>query len=118
MSIGVASRCRFPRRLVGALAAALLLPAATGTSQTAGVPGTQNPAAAAPGSPAAQATPIPGTAPPDQGAVPVTTVGLCQCIANFKDLQFSCPGSADDCHSQCGDRYSFVPMTQCPVTPR
>jgi hypothetical protein len=85
-------------------------PAAPSVNQTSGVPGTQNPAAAAPGAS--------GTASPaDQSAdAPANMAGLCQCIGNFKDLDFRCQQSADSCQSQCGTRYSFLPAAQCTAT--
>jgi hypothetical protein len=68
----------------------------------------------------------PGAQPPAaQGAVqpPLATLagtpggalGLCQCIADFNRLVFSCPGSAEACESSCGRKYSFVPYQRCPM---
>jgi len=40
-------------------------------------------------------------------------LGLCQCIADFNSLDFTCPGSVAACQSSCGTNYSYVPDAQC-----
>ena len=60
------------------------------------------------------ATP-PATAP--GAAAPMTPVpidwGLCQCIADKQNLDFTCPGSAEACRSACGNQFSFKPDARC-----
>ncbi|MBV9551163.1 MAG: hypothetical protein JO032_00080 [Alphaproteobacteria bacterium] len=97
-------------------AAATAPPAADGpASQTTGIAGTQNPAAAGSPAPASALANPPGAAA--QAVAIPAGYGLCQCIGNFKNLQMSCPGSAEGCQAQCGNRYSFVPTAQCPANP-
>jgi hypothetical protein len=51
--------------------------------------------------PAPAQTPMPGP------------LGLCQCLSDVKNLDFTCPGSAEACESSCGRNYSYVPTAQC-----
>jgi hypothetical protein len=44
---------------------------------------------------------------------PPAPLGLCQCIADFNSLDFTCPGSVAACQSSCGTNYSYVPDAQC-----
>ena len=65
-------------------------------------------------------TPPPATPVAAQYSAPSVTPlpvgsGLCQCIADFNALVFSCPGSAQACESSCGRKFSFVPYQQCPM---
>jgi hypothetical protein len=68
-----------------------------------------------PASPAPM-TPAPGMLQTG-AAVPATSapgpIGLCQCISDFNNLDFTCPGSAAACQSSCGTKYSYVPSAQC-----
>lgn len=69
----------------------------------------------APASPAAgAATPL-AAAPPAEASMPPVPVdwGLCQCIGDKQNLDFTCPGSADACRSACGAQFSFKPDARC-----
>ncbi|HXP05538.1 MAG TPA: hypothetical protein VN808_15575 [Stellaceae bacterium] len=94
-------------------------------------PGAQSPAAQAPAplakapplvpaaTPPASAAPAPPAMPP-AAAAPMSPVpidwGLCQCIADKQNLDFTCPGSADACQSACGKQFSFKPDARCRQT--
>jgi hypothetical protein len=119
------------------LCAAVILAASVHSASAQAPLGTANPATTtppaipprstlvAPPSPTAtpvQSTPAPQVAtqgPDDAPAVSVPAGwGLCQCISDTKILDFSCPGSAAGCQSQCGGNYSFVPDAQCRTVSR
>jgi hypothetical protein len=60
----------------------------------------------------------PGPTPTQIVAGPVSTpasalYGLCQCLSDINNLDFTCPGSAAACQSNCGGNYSYVPDAQC-----
>jgi hypothetical protein len=94
-------------------------------------PGAQSPAAQAPAplakapplvpaaTPPASAAPAPPATPP-AAAAPMSPVpidwGLCQCIADKTNLDFTCPGSADACQAACGKQFSFKPDARCRQT--
>ena len=60
------------------------------------------------------ATPA-GTMPAAGAAMPPVPVdwGLCQCIADKQNLDFTCPGSVAACQSACGTQYSYKPDARC-----
>jgi hypothetical protein len=72
-------------------------------------------------------TPAQSRAPVTQPAAPISVAqapalapaatpqrtGLCQCISDFKNLDFTCPGSAEACASQCGRLYAYRPDALC-----
>jgi hypothetical protein len=109
---------------------AVLLPvlAHTASAQQQLTPGARAPTAqtppplanAPPLIPAATPTAPPAATPPATApgaATPMTPLpvdwGLCQCIADKKNLDFTCPGSADACRSACGNQFSFKPDARC-----
>ncbi len=67
--------------------------------------------------PATPATPPRLAAPV---AVPRTTIGLCQCIADRSRRNISCLSSVEACQTTCAtSHYSFMPdAPSCPVTAR
>jgi hypothetical protein len=118
--------------LVLPLALGLFLPAAFygADAQQQLAPGAQPPAAQAPAPltkapplvpaaiPPASTAPAPAATPP--AAAPMVPVaadwGLCQCIGDKQNLDFTCPGSADACQSACGKQFSFKPDARCRQT--
>jgi hypothetical protein len=74
-----------------------------------------NPSSAGPLTPVTAGTaagaPVAAAAP--RAAAATGTLGLCQCISDRKKLDFSCPGSAQACQSDCGQRFAFSPQVEC-----
>ena len=71
--------------------------------------------AAAQTRPAASPPPMTQIVAQGAGSAPAMSTGwgLCQCISDFKNLEFHCPGSADACQSTCGAQFSFKPDARC-----
>jgi hypothetical protein len=115
------------------LVLALLIPAlvSVASAQQQLAPGAQAPTAQTPAPlanapplvPAATTPPAPG-APAPPGAPPAATAqipvqvdwGLCQCIGDKQNLDFTCPGSVEACQSACGRQFSFKPDARCRQT--
>ena len=68
-----------------------------------------------PASPAPSAAAPPAAPPPAVASMPPVPVdwGLCQCIGDKQNLDFTCPGSVDACRSACGAQFSFKPDARC-----
>jgi hypothetical protein len=88
-------------------------------AQTPAQPGPTPLQAAAPAGPTPLTPSGPALVMMQTGAVstaataPSAPLGLCQCIADFNSLDFTCPGSVAACQSSCGTSYSYVPDAQC-----
>ena len=64
--------------------------------------------------PTTLASPLPSTGPGPAASIPVGgPLGLCQCISDVKNLDFTCRGSAQACQSACGQNFSFKPDAVC-----
>jgi hypothetical protein len=110
---------------------ALMMPALvnTASAQQQLAPGAQAPTAQTPAplanapplvpattTPSASAAPVPaGAAPAPTAQLPPVPVdwGLCQCIGDKQNLDFTCPGSVEACQSACGKQFSFKPDARC-----
>jgi hypothetical protein len=85
------------------------------SSATQLIPGSIAPAqsqAAPPATQTAAQTSAASAAP----APPPAQMGRCQCLADIKGLDFTCPESAGACETSCGKLYSFVPSGECTGT--
>jgi hypothetical protein len=72
-----------------------------------------SPAGLTPLTPAGPAPVMMQTGAVSTAAMGPASLGLCQCIADFNSLDFTCPGSVAACQSSCGANYSYVPDAQC-----
>jgi len=97
--------------LVFFLLACFFVEAAGAASPNATSTGPLTPVTA--GTAAGAAVTAPVTAPAPRAAAASGTLGLCQCISDRKKLDFSCPGSAQACQSDCGQRFAFSPQVEC-----